>query len=287
MLKFRLDRFLTLYFFYPLITIIRRTEVHRLPILMYHSVSADKENNIHAYYDINTAPIIFEQQMKFLHENNYTAISMIDLKEYLDNRKILPNKHVVITFDDGYRDFYTEAFPILQKYNYTATVFLPSFFMDNIHSKLIRKEHLSWQEVKLLSDNGVSFGSHTMTHPRLSSLKVSEIEHELKQSKEIIQEKTGREVHTFSYPYRFPEVDESFLTLLRGLLQQCNYKLGVTTRVGTTSFTDDIYFLKRLPVNSHDDNPFFHSKLEGGYDWIHGVQYLFKISRRKMLRKWM
>jgi len=275
----RIDRLATLYFFYPLRLKIRPCKERHIPILMYHSISENNENGVHPYYRINTSPYIFAQHMEFLYENNYSVISLQDVKKCFESREKISYKYVVITFDDGYNNFYTQAFPILQKYGFTATVFLPTGLIDNKSLKLKEKEHLSWDEVRELHSKDISFGSHTVSHPQLKRLKRDEIEKEMRKSKEDIEEKLGESIDSFSYPYKFPEEDREFIRYLGDLLQECGYKYGVSTRIGTTSKKDDIYFLKRVPVNSCDDILFFKTKLEGGYDWLYMAQYLFKTTK--------
>lgn len=275
MTHFRLDRIATLFFFQPLLRNISLRKRNNIPILMYHSISNDNESNVHPYYRINTSPDAFAKHIKFLHENNYSLISLRDVKETLAQTNNSPDRHVVITFDDGYRDFYTEAFPVLQNYGYTATVFLPTGFINN-KNNLKGKSHLNWNEILELSNNGISFGSHTVNHPQLKLLKKEDIEFELRQSKKVIQDNLQKQVESFSYPFAFPEEDKEFTKHLKEILKKYGYKQGVSTRIGTTSKEDDIYFMKRIPINSCDDIRFFEAKLKGGYDWLARAQLLFK-----------
>ncbi|MBN1974572.1 MAG: polysaccharide deacetylase family protein, partial [Sedimentisphaerales bacterium] len=171
-----------------------------------------------------------------------------------------------------------EAFPVLQNYDYTATVFLPTGFID-IRKGLKGKNHLQWNEILELSNNGITFGSHTVTHPQLKFLKEEDIEYEIRQSKEIIENNLGIPVESFSHPFAFPEENKKFTKYLRKTLQKYEYKHGVSTRIGMTSKEDDIYFMKRIPVNSCDDILFFNEKLEGGYDWLYHIQRIVKAIR--------
>jgi peptidoglycan/xylan/chitin deacetylase (PgdA/CDA1 family) len=214
--------------------------------------------------------------MRFLSENDYSAVNLQDLQNCFDTNNKLTRKFAIITFDDGYHDFYAGAFPILQKYHLTATVFLPTSFIGNEGLQLKGKKHLSWTEVKALSQRGITFGSHTVTHPHLNTLKDEEVEDEIKRSKETIEDKLGQVIDTFSYPFKFPEENRAFTKLLKDLLQRHGYKYGVSTRIGTTSKNDEVYFMKRIPVNSGDDISLFQAKLEGGYDWIYPIQRLSK-----------
>jgi len=249
---------------------------------MYHSISKNSENGIHPYYRINTSPDIFAEHMRFINENNYSVTTLLDVKNHIESGIKITNKYVVITFDDGYCDFYTEAFPVLQKYGFTATVFLPTGFVSKKGLKFKENETLTWNQVRELNNNGISFGSHTVTHPQLKSLRKEDIRHEIIHSKEVIEDKLGESIRAFSYPFAFPDEDNGFMTFLRDVLQESRYDCGVTTRIGTTSMKDDIYFLKRIPINSLDNKKLLNAKLNGYYDWCYYVQLVSKIISAKL-----
>ncbi len=251
-------------------------KARRIPILMYHSISDSRHEGVHPYYETATSPNVFAEQMKFLHEKKYRVINLEDIIKYYGNGKNMEEKAVVITFDDGFHDFYTEAFPILQYYGFSATDFLPTGFIDNKRLKFNGKECLFWEEVRELRGKGVIFGSHTVNHLKLNTLEKIDIEFELKRSKEQIEEEIGEPIEGFSYPFAFPEEDKEFTKGLRRLLRKCGYKYGVSTRIGTITRKDDFYSLKRTPVNTFDDLPLFSAKLEGAYDWLAYPQLLIK-----------
>jgi peptidoglycan/xylan/chitin deacetylase (PgdA/CDA1 family) len=195
----------------------------------------------------------------------------------------IPQKKVVLTFDDGYRDFYTTAFSTLNSYGFPATVFLPTSFINNSKKPGIKgKEHLSWTEVRELQKIGTRFGSHTVNHRQLIDLDEPTIRLELKESKERIEDETGAEVEDFSYPYRFPDQAKSFVKKLENLLGEYKYKQGISTRIGTFHSIRERFLLKRIPANSTDDLAFFKAKIEGGYNWIYKVQYFLKKSKESV-----
>ncbi len=256
----------------------------RIPILMYHGLSDDPETGIHPYYRLNTSPVAFANQMELLAEQGYRVVGLDEaVEKFICQRKCIhsnqSHKPVVITFDDGFSDFYDRAFPVLAGHGYSATVFLPTAF---IGGKIEHKSFLSWRQVRELDGAGIAFGSHTMTHPHLDGLTRIEIQQEMLQSKEIIESNIGKRVGSFSFPFGFPEHDKEQAGFLRNVLQTCGYSCAVTTGIGTVRFGDDIWSLKRIPVNSADDPALLLAKLEGGYDWLYLVQSAFK-SVRAML----
>ena len=268
--KFRLDRFLTLCFFRPLM----RPTPGKAAILMYHSIS-DCNESVHPYYQICTCPTVFDKQMRFLHEKGYQIIDLMALVENMKVGKEIAPQSVVLTFDDGFRDFYTNAFPVLQKYGFSATVFLATGFIDEA-APFKGRECLTWAQVRELRKYGISFGSHTVSHRMLSAITKSEVNFELVRSKERIESELGEKIESFCYPFAFPETDGAHIESLLAILGKTGYRCGVSTRVGTTSKGDDVFCLKRLPVNSLDEASFFRAKLEGGYDWLHTFQVIYK-----------
>lgn len=272
MTKFRLDRFLTLNLFRHIKKEQASKSDKHIPILMYHSISDDEEES-HPYYHVNTSPTVFEAQMCYLRDNNYSVIDLPDLEKRFDMRDA--SKCAVITFDDGFRNVYTHAFPILNKYHFSATVFLPTGFINEKRSSFKGKECMTWDEVRRISSNGIVFGSHTVTHPQLKNLSEKEIEHEIKSSKEKIEDETGKTVDSFSYPFAFPE-DKEFKRKLKRLLERSSYLNGVSTIIGTANNSQNKYFYPRLPANSDDDVLLFEAKLQGAYNWLCKPQSIIK-----------
>jgi peptidoglycan/xylan/chitin deacetylase (PgdA/CDA1 family) len=270
-----LDRAISLHLFQPM-NRLRRRGGQAVPILMYHRVPEEDNCTTHPYYCTSTTVQVFEQQVRFLRQNGYRAVSVAEA--YRRVQAAEPGeKLVAITFDDGYRDFYTHAFPIMSRYGYLATVFLPTAYIGDVPREFHGEECLTWSQVRELRKAGVEFGSHTVTHPQLQNVSPQQLRDELGRSKDQIEEKLGEPVETFSYPYAFPETDQGFIRQLRELLQETGYRDGVSTIIGRLGKSDNRLFMKRLPVNSHDDSGFFQAKLEGGYDWLRAVQFATKL----------
>jgi peptidoglycan/xylan/chitin deacetylase (PgdA/CDA1 family) len=277
---FRLDRFLTLYFFNPLAKR-RGSGATNVPILMYHGISYAKRNGGHPYYETTTTPEMFAQQVAFLKENGYKSIGLNELAAALEKPAEPDAKPVVITFDDGLLDFYVTGLPILKANGFSATVFLPAGLMGK---ELAGQPIMNWDHARLLAAAGVRCGSHSATHPKLSEVSRSQLEREISESKNLIESALGIEIQSFSYPYAFPEHDTHFIKMLADLLETHGYSFGVTTSIGRASRRDKKLFLRRLPVNDYDDNLFLKAKLLGAYDWLGALQSTFKRSQRRKAR---
>lgn len=279
-MNLRFDRAGTLYLAAPLLGVLTRRRDRRIPILMYHSVADEDESALQPYYWIATAPAQFLQQMTWLHEQGYRTTSLASAVELLQAGRGTVEKTVVITFDDGYRNFCQHAFPVLERFAFTATMFLPTASIGDRSTIFNRRECMTWADVRELQQRGISFGSHTVTHPQLHGLSPDRIREEILRSRQTIEDKTGCAVDSFAYPYAFPQTDRPFKTTLRAILEESGYRYGVCTQIGRARAASEPLFLERLPVNSADDPALLRAKLAGAYDWVGGLQSLTKRIRR-------
>jgi peptidoglycan/xylan/chitin deacetylase (PgdA/CDA1 family) len=271
----RLDRLVTVYLSHPLARLLGSQDRSRVPILMYHSISDNLFGMSHPYFHINTLPEVFSQQMRWLRNAGYRSIDLKQACTGLEAGTDL-SKTIVITFDDGYRDFYTDALPILKQCGFTATLFLATDRIHHAPARIEGADYLTWSDVRELHAEGMRFGSHTVSHPDLRSLGPEQIEYELGHSKEVLEEQLGVSIDAFSYPFGFPEEDKNFTRFLEDVLSNLGFDYGVSTILGRASRRSNRFFLPRLPVNSCDDPSLFRAKLEGGYDWLHWPQLLKK-----------
>jgi peptidoglycan/xylan/chitin deacetylase (PgdA/CDA1 family) len=269
---FRLDRTATLVVHGFLKKSARR---RRVPILMYHDIAEPGGVKGSPYYHTATTLDAFTAQMDHLHRAGYRVVGLDDLA---GGRVGAGERAVVITFDDGLRTFRTRAFPVLARYGYPATVFLITGCVES-GGRFKQGECLSWRKVRELDREGISFGSHTVSHPLLRYLDRERLEQEVSRSRSTIEQRLERRVDYFSYPYAFPEEDRSFTRSLQELLEAAGYRSCVTTSVGRVAAGERRFYLSRIPVNSMDDIPLFRAKLEGGYDWVHLVQLWSKKAR--------
>jgi len=274
-MEFRLDRLITFSLMAPIAKLRSEPDIS-IPILMYHSISDEQELGKHAYYRTNTRPRVFAEQMGCLHENGYSSASVSDATLQVKGDGLNPEKHVVITFDDGFADFYRSALPVLARYRFQAIVYLPTAYIRDVRTQFKGKDCLTWDEVRELSRCGIQFGSHTVSHPQLRILSPAAIDEEILISKNTIEDKLGCAVESFAYPYAFPQTDRDFKKMLRDSLERAGYQNGVCTIVGRVGHESDRFFLERLPISSADDTALLEAKLAGAYDWIGKAQALAK-----------
>ena len=228
------------------------------PILMYHYINSEEPLRSR----LGVSPKSFERQMRFLREHKYNIVSLEELTDLIKNKKKIPSKTIVITFDDGYLDNYTNAYPVLKKYNIPATIFV---VINRIGKHLGNDDYMSWQQIKELSVLGlVTIGSHSMNHPNLSEMRSEgELKEEIFESKKILEKELNKEVKFFSYPFGGRSLDARRLVSLAG------YKAAVGTNFPKGSPGDNIYALKRLRISENSNNLFiFWIETSGFYTYI-------------------
>ncbi|ACX52714.1 polysaccharide deacetylase [Ammonifex degensii KC4] len=226
-------------------------------ILMYHKVNPDPRAG---GLGLRVPPEKFEWQMRYLKTHGYHVVSMEEAYDYLTRGKPLPPKPVVITFDDGYEDNYLYAWPILKRYGYPATIFLAADavgsynFFDADYGRQPRNQMLTWQEIKEMATSGkITFGAHTMTHPRLTKVDPERQRYEIFRCREVLGKKLGRPVDFFSYPYG------DFDARVVELVKEAGFKGAVTCVQGVNWPGADPYTLKRVRVmGSYSEAKFVH-----------------------------
>lgn len=263
-------------------------------ILAYHNISPyEAEQDEMFYYDVSLES--FEKQMQFLYDRHINVITLDNFVVSCINGENIPERSVVITFDDGYKNIYQIAYPILRKFNFPATIFLATGYIGTKrilpglehHLKKIGNQnngmnhwlHLSWEEIREMSRDGISLGSHTMTHPKMGALNKKQIEWEITESKRLIEKKTGIRVKHFSYPYSFlggqlgdPRVLETVKTILKAE----GFEAACSTEIGTNLKKTDIFALKRVQIFNKDSLFHFKEKVMGAYNWMRFPQQIFR-----------
>ncbi len=180
-----------------------------IPILMYHQIAEVEQDK--DPFGIALTPEKFEQQMHYLHKKNYRCLHLSEAGNYWQRGLDLPKRSFVLTFDDGYRDIYTTVWSILDRFGFTATIFLVAEQVGNQsnwqgQSDSLSVPLMSWSEIRELARYGFTFGNHTLTHLRLPTLNDNQAKVEIVQSKNIIEDKLGIEINLFSYPYTASDI---------------------------------------------------------------------------------
>lgn len=191
-----------------------------LPTLMYHHVqdmdAAVSKNQVSLTVDTKT----FREQMRYLKERGYRSVYMSDVINFFDHATIIAPKSILITFDDGYDDFATNAVPVLREFGFVSTLFVPTGLMDN-------PGYLSWNSIKDLATAGdVVFANHTWSHRNVGANRV-DVEKEIKTADMQLEERSLNSPKIFAYPYGLES------TWGKEILQSLGYKLAFTTRPGT------------------------------------------------------
>ena len=235
----------------------KRSELtDRLPILMYHRVAPEGVSALDRY---RVTPEAFEAQMGWLAANGYYATDLETWRSAISQFRGLPGRAVILTFDDGYQDFYDHAWPILEKYGFTATVFVvPSFVGSNAEWDSAKGEPpplMGWRRIRELSDQGITIGSHTMDHRLLTALPPAEIARQGAESRDIIARHIGKPVTSIAYPYG----DED--DCVARIMADCGYTVGVTTSAESSRISDPPLQMSRIEVCGGDDLQTFAAKL--------------------------
>jgi len=219
------------------------TENNKIPILMYHSISYEKGNILRVSKEN------FRNQMKYLKDNNYTTLTLDELYNYMKTAKNLPNKPIVITFDDGYKDNYVNAYPILKEFKLKATVFVITNTID------YEKDYLTSTEIKSMDLNNIRIESHTASHEHLDQIPYIDTVKTMTTSKYKLEKILNRKIDYIAYPYG--GYTESTIKAAK----QSGYKLAFSTRLGWINKNDNIYSLGRIFVNSNLNLEQFKAKL--------------------------
>lgn len=208
----------------------------KVMVLNYHKV-----DNMHI--SLSVLPEDFDAQMKYLKENNYHTISPEELYESLAGNLELPENPVLITFDDGYADNYHNAYPILKKYGFRATIFVISSFLGT------EKNYFTWDQAREMAENGISIQSHTVDHKSMTDLSDDQLRAELVESKRKIEEEIGRSVDFIAYP------TGTYNLHIAQLVKDAGYKAAFTIKYGNVDKGSNIYALERVPI-FHTENTY-------------------------------
>ncbi len=204
---------------------------------MYHYISIPPPDADKYRLDLSVTPDEFAAQLHYLSVNGYHPVRLADLADYLLNATPLPDKPVVLTFDDGYSDIYETAFPLLRAYKYPATFFvITQYVQEN------RWGYASWGQLAEMAQQGMEIGSHSLDHPDLYRKSLAFQTNEIVESKRMIEAHIPVTVVSFSYPAG--HYDTNTLNLLRS----AGYRAAVTEEQGARQTADSVYELERIRI---------------------------------------
>lgn len=203
----------------------------KIIVLNYHKI--DNMN-----ISLSVLPEDFERQMKYLRDNNFHAITPQEMYAAIVEGTELPENPVLITFDDGYLDNYTQAYPILKKYGLKATIFVITGLMDRG-----QPGYFTWGQAAEMEASGlINIESHTVTHRSLTDLSEAEARLELLKSKQDIERRLGKQVDFVAYP------TGTYNLYLAGIAKEVGYKGGFTIKYGNVDRASNVFALERVPI---------------------------------------
>lgn len=211
----------------------------KVPILMYHYVSAPPADADVYRTDLSVTPEQFREQMAFLKANGYTTIDFYDLSQAIVSRLELPEKPILLTFDDGYQDNYENAYPILIEHGFEGTFFIVTDFIDSQ-----RGGYMTWPMIEEMAQSGMRMESHSRTHPDLRGMSRDGLIWELLGSQETLAAHIGYTPRYFCYPGGW--YDEATIQML----QELDFWGATTTQNGSWHGFDDRFEWRRLRIRN-------------------------------------
>ena len=211
-------------------------DAKRIPILYYHYIEVNPDPKDTLRSSLAVVPSVFDGQMNYLSTNGFTGMTLDDMAAVFDGKATLPPKPIILTFDDGYADFYANAYPILSKYHLKATLFIITRLVG-------RRNYLTWDQIKDMQKSGlIFFGAHTQTHPSLPRLFGKRLEDEILGSKKDLESELGIPVNWFAYPYG------GFSDAVVTEVEKAGFVGALTTLQGGWHTRNNFYLLRRIRV---------------------------------------
>jgi peptidoglycan/xylan/chitin deacetylase (PgdA/CDA1 family) len=231
-----------------------------LPILYYHHVGERREPLGHRRLWISRDR--FAEQMSALARAGYRCVSLGEAAPVLRGQTAAAEKLAVLTFDDGYENFYRHAYPVLQDYKFAATVFVVTREIGGSSrwDAGFETALMDWPQLREVSRGGIEIASHTVSHPRLATLPLEHARRELVESRRELEERLGIAATSFAYPYGNHD------RRIQQLAEEAGYALACSIRRGNLHRRADLFRLKRVPVDEFTSLPRFHRRLMPLYD---------------------
>lgn len=206
----------------------------KIPILMYHYVEYNQDERDFIRDSLNVPPHVFEAQIKTLKNAGYKFITPGDLLTIMEDETLRQEKYVILSFDDGYTDFYTDVLPILKRQRVKAVNYIIYNFMGNLN-------YMTKDQIKTVIQSGlVEIGAHTLNHAWLKGLDKETAQNELSMSKEMLEKEFGVTITSFAYPYG--AYNREVITLTK----KAGYTNAVTIEPGNMVDEKNIFELPRI-----------------------------------------
>ncbi len=207
----------------------------KIPIIMYHYVEYVQDVNDLVRKRLDITPNVFAAEMKVLHNDNYDTYFVKDIPDILSGRiEYNASRSAVLTFDDGYEDFYYDVLPVLKKYQMKATIYV-------IYDYIGRRGFLNDKEIREILDSGlVELGSHTFDHYYLKKAPAASARHQIEDSKKEFEDRFGVNIKTFAYPYG--AFDQQAIDMVK----EATYSAAVSVIPGTIQSNNNLFYLYRI-----------------------------------------
>jgi len=219
--------------------------------LMYHHITHLQANATATWRTLTVTPEAFEAQVKWLADNGYHTLYFSDLVAYFRDGVPLPEKPIILTFDDGWTDDYTVAFPILRKHCMVGTFFPPVAWVNRSNGSKV----MTWPMIEEMSRSGMEFGSHTIDHHLLNEQTAQQITEELVDSKAALEQHVVRPVVALAYP------GGGHNPLAVSLVPKAGYGAAVGVTAGVEQARSDLFLLHRITIPYSDDLKAFERRI--------------------------
>ncbi len=225
------------------------SQTESFPIILYHHIRPITSDMSQLAQGLSVTPDAFEAQLLYLKSSGYQSMRLSDFATNLSHGKMPDKYSFALTFDDGYQDFYTYAWPLLKRYGFHATLFV-------IINRVGTPDYVTWDQIKELNRSGlVAIESHTLNHPMLGKLPSNKARYEIEQSKSILEQKLGHPISIFCYPYG------NYTPEIATLVQQAGYTAAVSTKGGVLHSRHSLFELRRMRLSTSDTGSVLKRKI--------------------------
>lgn len=254
--------------------------MNRALILMYHAIDHPRAAGERR---ICVSPSSFARQMHLLLDEGYRPVPLHTLLAGLQGRDVSPGKAVAITFDDGFRDVFDHALPVLRRNNIPATLFAVARQLDGVNAWMNGdgappRQIMGAAELRIVQDAGFEIGSHSLSHPSMVDLPLPDAAREARESKDVLEQVLGRAVRFFAYPYG------KCNAAVKDVVREAGYEAACSTRSGFNASPIDLYELRRIDVFGTDSLAHFRRKLAFGANHV-GIGAVLNYYAERMIER--